>query len=135
MQVIKKILASKIFLFVILLLIIWLGIVSIKTSYRKHQLDQEISILKAEIDKLGNKDSELSQLIKYFESHELLEKEAKEKLNLKREGESVVMVPEAAISQNLFTSGESPADVFEQLSAGEKEKNNLVKWWKFLFGR
>lgn len=135
MPTIKKVLTSKFFLFAALLLIIWLGIVSVKAFYRKYQLDQEISVLKVEINKLGNKDSELSQLIKYFENQDFLEKEAKEKLNLKREGENVVMVPEAAISQNLSLADEPTAGASEQALAESKTENNLIKWWKYLFGR
>jgi len=134
MQTIKKILSSKAFLFFLLLAVIWIGLVSIKAYYKKYQLDQEIASLKKEIGKLDKQNDELNQLTKYFNNQSFLEKEAKDKLNLKKEGESVVMVPEAAISQELpvenatkpILGGGQPEEVIE---------NNLIKWWKYLFGR
>ncbi len=135
MEVIKKILNSKAFLFFLLLAVIWVGLVSIKAYYRKHQLDQEIASLKEQIGKLGKQDQDLSQLIKYFNNQNYLEKEAKEELNLKAEGENVVMVPEAAIGQELAL--QQTTSSAEQLPAPQPpaEENNLIKWWKYLFGR
>jgi len=133
MPPIKRLLSSKVFLFFLLLAVIWLGIVLVRTAYRRYQLDQEVSSLKSEIDKLDKKDNELSQLIKYFNNQSFLEREAKDKLNLKKEGESVVMVPEAAISQELsenITSSEPKAEVQKKPA-----DNNFIKWWKYLFGR
>lgn len=134
MQTIKKILSSKAFLFFLLLAVIWVGLVSIKVYYKKYQLDQEIASLKKEIGRIDEQDEELTQLIKNFNNQSFLEKEAKEKLNLKKSDENVVMVPEAAISQELpvenaanpILGGGQPEEVIE---------NNLIKWWKYLFGR
>src|SRR4030042_813689 len=98
MEQIKRLLGLKIVLFFLLLAVIWVGLVSVKAYWRRQQLDQEIASLKKEIGKLDKSGREFSQLIKYFNDQDFLIREAKDKLNLKAEGESVVIVPEAAIA-------------------------------------
>jgi len=139
MEVIKKILSSKIFLFFLLLAVIWVGLVSIKAYYKKSQLDQEVTSLKSEIGKLDQQDQDLSQLIKYFNNQNYLEKEAKDKLNLKKSDENVVMVPEGQLneeadaSQELFSTKTN--GISNNSQPARDAENNLVKWWKYLFGR
>jgi len=134
MQIIKKILSSKIFLFFLLLAVIWVGLVSIKTYYKKHQLDQEIVALKNEIEKLDKQGQDLNQLIKYFSNQDFLEKEAKDKLNLKKNDENVVIVPEAAITQELPAASTS-SPTLSNIQSVKRAENNLIKWWRYLFGR
>jgi len=139
MEVIKKILSSKIFLFFLLLAIVWVGLVSIKAYYKKSQLDQEISSLKSQIGKLDKQDQDLSQLIKYFNNQNSLEKEAKDKLNLKKSDENVVMVPEGQLNQQAAASQElsstTASGILGNSQSVKEAENNLIKWWKYLFGR
>ncbi len=130
---IKKILYSRWFIFLSLLAFIWLGLVLTKTVYKKYQLNQEIESLKVEIAKMDKKEQELTKLIDYLGSQDSLEKEAREKLNLKKEGESVLMVSETELAKELAdSSGQESAASREKKLASE---NNLVKWWKFFFKR
>jgi len=134
MQPIKRVLTSKIFLFCLLLAVIWLALVSVRAWYRRYQLDQQIAALKNEISKMEKSDGELSQLIKYFNNQDFLEKEAKDKLNLKNAGENVMMVSEAAIGQEL--SAQQAASMNQPAAPQPPaEENNFIKWWKYLFGR
>lgn len=121
-----KLLCSRPFLYVLLLMLIWMGIVLARTMYKKSQLDNEISNLKGEIQKMDSRGQELAQLMEYFNSKSYLEKEAKEKLNLKKEGETVVMVPEAAIAGDL-------AGASVPSKASESKHNHFVEWWEFFF--
>jgi len=117
----------------LLLAFIWLGLVLVKAVYKKYQLNQEIESLKIEIEKSDKKNQELASLIDYLGSQDALEKEAREKLNLKKEGESVLMVSETNLAKELADSSG------QGLAVGAEEKlvseNNLVKWWKFFFKR
>jgi len=130
---IKKILYSRLFIFLSLLAFIWLGLVLTKTVYKKYQLNQEIESLKVEISKMDKKEQELTKLIDYLGSQDYLEKEAREKLNLKKEGESVLMVSETDLAKELSDSSsqESATNSEEKLTS----ENNLIKWWKFFFKR
>lgn len=127
----KQVFNSKVVIFVLLLIFIWLGIVSVRTIYKKYQLDKEISSVKNEIEKLDKKNQELSQMLDYFSSQNFLEKEAKEKLNLKKEGETVVMVNENSLAGEAAIL--SVATTTAQETGGQE--NNFIKWWKYFFAR
>ncbi len=128
----KKILYSKTAVFILLLAFIWLSIVLIKAIYKKYQLDHEIASVKSEIEKLDKKNQEFNQMLNYFNSHDFLEKEAKEKLNLKKEGETVMVINENSLAQEaaILPPADAPA---ENGNAGEE--NNFIKWWKYFFSR
>lgn len=85
--------ASYTFL-VIILFIALLGIFIAlgKESYRKYQLDKEISDLKKEIESLKEKNQALSNSLDYFNSGTSLEKEARLKLNLSKKGEKLIII-------------------------------------------
>ena len=116
----------------LLLAFVWLSLVLVRAFYKKRQLDQEIGALKSEVEKMDKKGQELNQFLGYFSSQDYLEKEAKDKLNLKKEGESVVMVQEPAAEAAKENNNSAPAGA--AISA-PVEENNLVKWWKFFFKR
>jgi len=130
---IKKILYSRWFIFLSLLAFIWLGLVLTKTVYKKYQLNQEIESLKVEIAKMDKKEQELTKLIDYLGSQDYLEKEAREKLNLKKEGESVLMVSETELAKELSDSSNQESVVSNEEKIARE--NNLIKWWKFFFKR
>jgi cell division protein FtsB len=129
----KRIFYSKAMIFVLLLAFIWLSITLVRATYKKYQLDQEIVSVKNEMEKLDKKGQELNQMLDYFNSQNSLEKEAKEKLNLKKEGETVVMINENSFAQEAailpVTTTAQGDDNFE------KDENNLIKWWKYFFVR
>lgn len=129
---VKKILSSRVFLFISLLAFIWLVLVLAKTIYKKKQLNDEIESLKVEIEKTDKKGRDLSQMLEYFRTPNFLEKEAKEKLNLKKDGEIVVIVPEAAIGQELSLKMNA-LEKSQPQNAEKKERSNLVKWWEYFF--
>jgi cell division protein FtsL len=140
MEVIKKILSLKIVLFLLLLAVIWMGLVSVKAYYRKHQLDQDIASLKKEVDQLDKSDKDLSQMINYFNNQDYLKQEAKDKLNLQEPGESVVMVPEGQLSLEAAAGQSAVSATGTEVAAQgtETQKNNdsnPMKWLKYLFGR
>ena len=131
----KKIFYSKATVFVLLLAFIWLGIVLVKATYKKYQLNQEIASVKNEMEKLDKKGQELNQMLDYFNSQNSLEKEAREKLNLKKEGETVVIINENSFTQEaailpVTTTAATPDD-----DSFKNDENNLIKWWKYFFVR
>lgn len=133
----KKIFYSKAVIFILLLACIWLSISLVKAIYKKHQLNQEIASVKSEIEKLDKKSQELTQTLDYFKSQSFLEKEAKEKLNLKKEGETVVMVPESQLSGQAAIGQQIAQATTTEEGNGSKilteTKNNLIKWWEYFF--
>jgi len=128
----KKIFSSRIFLFALLLILVWFGIKAVKMVSQKQELEREIDNLKGEIQKLDKSSREFSQMMEYLKDPNYLEKEAKEKLNLKKEGENVVLVPEANIAGAVT---DSLGNQIKNENILPKPESNPVKWWKFFFER
>jgi len=134
---IKKILSSKIFLFIVVFILIFLLIGLIKETYRKHQLTSEINELKSNIDKLEGDNQQLVDLMDYFKEDSYLEKEARIKLNLKKPGETVVVLSKDIIdgvevvrSGSLDEEENKEADLENNDSV---EVTNYWKWWEYFF--
>lgn len=126
----NKILNSRLFL--ILLLIILGGVVFSlsKEVYRKHQISRQINKLKNEISELEKNNKGLTDIIQYFGSEDYMEKEARRKLNLAKPGENVIV-----IAGEKDKTAKNPESAEEgNAGANQKEISNLLKWWKYLFG-
>jgi len=122
---IKKFTSSK--FFIILLILILIGVITAlgKEGYRKYQLDREIADLKKEISSLEEENKEISELLNYFESSEFLEKQARLKLNLLKQGEKLIIIrPE---KKEVLSS----SSVKENKT--KKDISNIKKWWDYLF--
>lgn len=72
--------------------------VTVELYMQKRQVDSEISRLENQSNTLKKGNQQLSELIKYLDTEEYKEREAREKLNLKRPGEQVVVLPEDSSS-------------------------------------
>lgn len=126
----KRILGSKIFLFLIGIVLIVLIVNIGQESYKKHQLVKEIDQLKLEVGKLEGSNGQLADLMEYLKQDAYLEKEARVKLNLKKPGEKVVIIPERENSsqeetEQALTQGQSS----DSKDAGA----NYWKWWEYFF--
>ena len=134
---IKKILSSKIFLFIVVFILIFLLIGLIKETYRKHQLTSEINELKSNIDKLEGDNQQLVDLMDYFKEDSYLEKEARIKLNLKKPGETVVVLSKDVIDgveivrKGGLETEENNKEV--DLENNNVEVANYWKWWEYFF--
>ena len=82
---------------------------------------------------MEKKHQELDQLISYVGSQDFLEKEAKDKLNLKKEGENVAMINESALGREV--AGEAATTTSAQNQDKPSSENKLIRWWKFFFSR
>ena len=120
----NKLLPSPLVIFLLVLILIGIIAAVGKESYRKYQIDKEVGGIKKEIESLKEENQALSNLLDYFNSEESLEKEARLKLNLLKEGEKLVI-----ITPNKKTDSEN------QLSEDieEKQPSNFEKWLKYLF--
>ena len=120
----NKLVSSPLVIFLLVLILIGIIAVVGKESYRKYQIDKEVGGIKKEIESLKEENQVLSNLLDYFNSEESLEKEARLKLNLLKEGEKLVI-----ITPNKKTDSEN------QLSEDieEKQPSNFEKWLKYLF--
>lgn len=123
----KKLLNSRPFLFLVLVFLIWVIISVVKVSYNKYLLKKEIDRLNQEIERLDQENSQINQYIEYLQSDSFLEKEAKSKMNLKNEGEEVVVVP-GITSQEGASFSAGPEEL-----TGAQKKSFWWKWWEYFF--
>lgn len=117
---------SWFFIFVLFLILVGIIVAFGKESYRNYQLSKEVADFKGEIEILKKKNEILSNLLDYFSSEKSLEKEARLKLNLVREGEKLVVIsPQEKINaENQFSEG-----------VQKKHFSNFRKWLAYLFDK
>ena len=109
---------------VTVVLLIVLGLVG-RSVYREYRsqlnIRQEVKGLQTQYTKLEDQSLELVRQLKYLQSQEFVEREAREKLNMAKKGEHVVLV----------TRGE------DKSLSGENKNQPLKNWqlWiKYFFG-
>lgn len=112
---------NKFLIFLLILALIGLVIAVSKESYRRYQIDKEAADLKKEIASLEEKNESLTELLDYFNSDKFLEKEARLKLNLLKEGEKLVIIA----SDKQIDSENQPEDV------QENKISNFEKWLEY----
>jgi cell division protein FtsB len=98
-----------------------------KETYKKRQIQEEVKKLQEQATSLEQGNQKLKGLIDYFRTQNFSEKEAREKLNVKKEGEKVVI---------LRSQEEKEEEAKEENLAEEKQLliANPLKWWSYFFG-
>ncbi len=101
---------------------------SFKEKKRNNQIDQEIEKLRQEAGKIQANNRELQEKIAYFKTQDFQEKVAKEKLNLQKPDEQVVIVKP---SPSYETGEQKPSD--NQEPEAVQNIPNYKKWWNYFF--
>jgi cell division protein FtsL len=135
----KNFFSSKTVLFFLLIALIWVAIICIKTSYQKYQMAEDINNMKANSAKLQEEMQKLDLTKAMLNNPAFLEKEAKQRLNLKKEGEEVVILPKnetlvqqaAQNSQNIPSGSSSVGNINQAVE--KQDEPNWKKWWKYFF--
>lgn len=102
----------SIILFISLLLI---SVSFIKTFSRSQDIKRRINNLETEINALEGDKINFLKTIEYLKTDFYKEKEAREKFGLKKPDEKLIIV------------------LPEEENQGQKEEENITKWWQFLF--
>jgi cell division protein FtsB len=120
-NIFSNLIFSKFFLglCVIVLFAVLLGLA--KGSVKNYQINSEIDDLKDDINNLEQKNQELSELIKYLNSSDFIEQEAKMKLGYKKPGEQVVVIARDKSNEE------------KNQAASIEEVSNPQKWWNYFF--
>lgn len=93
-----------------------------RTYSQKKLVEKEIEEIRSQIDLYESQSRELSELLSYLQSDQSLEEQARQNLNLKKPGETVVVI------ENKKTAFEAVND--DRLSS---PVSNLKKWWGYFF--
>ena len=80
------------------LLLLFLGVATIRESYRGWKVDQEIQALEAQADELEGRNKRLMEIAETLNSPERMEVEARKRLGMRQPGEHVVVLEGFAAS-------------------------------------
>ena len=127
----KRFISSKILLLLSVAILIFFSVNLVKEIVNRRDLKKEISALEGEINSLEGKNQELDGLISYFSSLDFIEKEARTKLNLRKPGEQIIIVPETETAQQKAEEQSAATDNF--LAQEDKGLANPQKWWDYFF--
>lgn len=102
--------------------------------FKKHGIEAEISHLENEINKLEKDKNDLNVLLSYVQTDAFVEQEAREKLNLAKNGESLVLLPESdSAGLGAPSQKEAMVDNYSQSAPPIVKKSNFAKWWQYFF--
>lgn len=96
-------------------------VVTVRLAVQKYEVDKEIKQLQQKANEINRQNHSMEELAKYLSTPEYTEREAREKLNLKKDGEHVVGLPAPEETANLATSPDSGS--------------NFRKWLDYFFKR
>ncbi len=123
-----KLLRSKIFFMFLIPILLALAVGIFQKLYYRYEIKGELDKLNSEIADLNKQKNDLNQLVDYYKNESNLEKEARVRLNLKKEGEKVVIIlPQA-------TSTDDNDESISGLSGVNLENlPNYKQWWYYFF--
>jgi cell division protein FtsB len=125
----KRMVKSQVF-FIILIPIFLMLLFGIgQNFYYRFKVQKDLDKLNAEIANLSKQKEDLTKLVDYYKNQSNLEKEARVRLNLKKEGENVVIILPQATSTS--ESGESISGSVESA----EDLPNYKQWRYYFFGR
>ncbi len=99
---------------------------------RNYHLNQKVSALKEQVDKLTIRDQKLALLNDYYASASFQNVQARSQLQLKSPAETTLLVQGVDVpTQSL--SDQLNQQITEQTKAVAKPLTNFQKWWQFFF--
>lgn len=107
---------------------VYMLISTVQAIWQNYQIDKELSHLRAENADLKLRNKYLQNLIAYRQTDSFKDKEARDKLNYQKPGETVLIIPEDDIGR--FTEG----NIHDQDPSASHPLTNPEKWWKYIFG-
>ncbi len=115
---------SKLILGTLMVLVMLIFYSVIKEGRVQRETGRELKSLEDEIAELEGQSLELAEMIKYLRSDEFVEREAREKLNMQRPGEKVVLIPE---KEKLLTQVAGDAN--------RQDRKNWQLWFEYFFNK
>ena len=127
--------AKKILVLLLSAGILWIFYNAGKVSLQKYRLQSKINNLKAQIQFVEKRNQDLHRILSSLKNPAFLEKEARQKLNLKKPGEKVVViVPKSSSRKTEENSSITKLLSKMGIKPPELSKSNLEKWREFFFG-
>ena len=102
---------------------------------RKYEIELEKQTLMKQVERIKQDTVSLEQIKDYISSAEYQEREAKQKLDLKKPGEEVVVITPGSVTANL--SNEELIAVLRDPNSQHRipAQSNPERWWAFFFDK
>lgn len=123
---------EKILTVFLLIIIVLLSVPLYNNYHRRQKINNEISALETEIKLAESKDTDLQKLIKYLESDQFVEEQARLNLNMKKPGESVTVVNDSAEAENNKDSRQIVSSVIRD-NGTASSAGYVFGWWRYFF--
>ena len=123
---IKRFFGSRLFLIIGIPLALFAAFGYIRSYYSEYKVNQEIAVLEKEIKTLEYKKIESMEILNYVMSQNFVEEKARTELNMKKEGENVLVFK----NENIYSDQGS----FKDDRAGQKISNPL-KWLYYFINK
>jgi len=101
-----------------------------RSVWKNYQVVEKIDSLESEIFKEKENNENLKNLLVYYQTDSYKELELRKKLNYKKQGEKVVIIPE-------LNPVNQEEQIEKQLAEKKKEieEPNVTKWYKYILGK
>ncbi|MDD4333086.1 MAG: septum formation initiator family protein [Patescibacteria group bacterium] len=104
-----------------LAVIIFISIPLAKNITKRYTVNKELKELQKEISDLENRNKDFKGVISYLESDQFVEEQARLNLNLKKEGEKVIIIKEEALATST------------NINSDEESISNFQCWINYFF--
>ncbi len=93
------------------------------------QKTKDVDVIKKQVDGQLSENSRLNQALTEAQSQEFIEQQAREKLNMAKKGEAVVVIPSELITKIASREATVSSSFFDR----PERIPNWKKWWKLFF--
>ena len=118
----------KSIIFLILIAVSFFGYALFKEMSKKKQVESEINSLKQEAEKIKKENMQLEERIAYLGSQDYQETEARDKLNLQKPDEKVVVLAQGPERKEIVSQ-----EIQMPAAAAKDQTPNYQKWWDYFF--
>lgn len=129
----KKInrLMFKLVFWALVAIVVFVSVHVVSVFKKRQEVEAEIEKINQEKTALNDKKEELNNLLDYFQDKSFIEKEARRKLNMQKEGERAVIVINKGENSDLSANISEAEDASHQKRP--EDLSNYHKWLDFIF--
>ena len=137
----KRLLESRLLFVVNLVIIVLLSLSLGRELVRNTDIQHDINQLQEESNDLAARNLQISELSIAMQTESYIEREARLKLGMKKQGENVVIVKENLVGVSSEGGKEEnsqlqdPLRVLEERRDLNKHISNTAKWWYYFFDK